>query len=61
MSEKEWDEVPEKKVSFGDKVDTPDGEGTVTELDGESALRYYVTFSGGDGSWYEDEEVSVVK
>lgn len=61
MLEKEWDEAPEKKISFGDKVDTPDGIGTVTELDGNSALRYYVVFPDNSGSWYEDEEIVAVK
>mgnify|MGYP003440519443 FL=1 len=61
MLEKEWDEAPEKKISFGERVETPDGIGTVTELDGESALRYYIVFPDGSGSWYEDEEVVVIK
>lgn len=54
-------DYPEKKICFGDKVDTPDGVGQVTELDGNSALRYYVIFQDGTGSWYEDEELVVVR
>lgn len=61
MLEKEWDEAPENKISFGDKVDTPDGEGTVTEFDGEAELKYHVYFKDGYSAWYNDEEVSVVK
>lgn len=61
MLQKEWDEAPEKKISFGDKVITPDGEGTVTELDPESELKYLVFFPDGQNSWYLDEELVVVK
>lgn len=61
MQEKEWDEAPEKKISFGDKVITPDGEGTVTELDAESEYKYLVYFPDGQHSWYIDEELVVVK
>lgn len=61
MLEKEWDELHEKRISWGDKVITPDGEGTVTELDAESEYKYLVHFPNGEHSWYLDEELVVVK
>lgn len=59
--EREWDEAPEKKIEWGDKVNTPDGIGTVTELDGKSEYRYLVSFGDGSCSWYIEEELVVMK
>ena len=56
--EREWDEAEEpKKLSFGDKVVTPNGdEGTVTELDGEQ----YRVFNNVEIGWFAREELTLI-
>ena len=61
--EREWDEteIVVKKFYFGDRVITPKGEeGTVTEIDGDSDIKYRV-----DGvvhvGWFSPEELTKVK
>jgi hypothetical protein len=60
MQEKEWDEVPEKKIYFGETVDTPDGEGVVTEFDPDSEYTYHVYFKHRSDAWYREEDISKI-
>lgn len=63
MNDKEWDEAPDpEKISFGDEVITPNGEyGRVTELDGESELKYQVFSDTTLLGWFTREELTLVK
>jgi hypothetical protein len=58
----EWDEVEEKdtKFYFGDEVMIPNGDiGKVTEIDGQSTVRYHVA-SSVDHGWFTPEELTKV-
>lgn len=59
---KEWDEVEEKvqKFFFGEEVMIPNGDiGKVTEIDGNSEVRYRVDGLGELG-WFRPEELTKV-
>lgn len=60
MEEKEWDEIEEKKICFGDRVETERGEGMVTELDGETG-EYLVYSSDEQLGWFKREELTLIK
>lgn len=59
--EREWDEVKDEKISFGDRVDTDLGEGMVTELDGETGEYLVFTKHDQEGHWFKREELKLIK
>lgn len=60
IMENEWDEIEEKKISFGDRVETDFGEGMVTELDGDSG-EYLVYGDYEQLGWFKREELKLIK
>ena len=60
IMEKEWDEIEEEKISFGDRVETDFGEGMVTELDGKAG-EYLVCGDYEQLGWFKREELKLIK